>query len=94
MLELQHNYTVLLQQKEETIKLLQVRISKAQSHNEYLEQLLSNYQQALAKIKSTPVGNRERKRKLAHIETLAAGGGARKQRIRAARLTVHYCTKI
>ena len=62
MLEMQHNYSILLQQKQETIELLELQIAEAQFSKEYLEQMMSKYQQTLRKMKSTPVGNQERKR--------------------------------
>ena len=88
-LSMQYN----LEQKQKTIQLLEAQISETQSQNEKLKQLLAKHQHTIVNMKSTPVGIRERKRPLAHIETLAVGGGARKRRIRAARSAPRFCTK-
>ena len=41
ILSMQYNYTTYLEQKQETIQLLEAQISKTQSHNEKLK--LNNY---------------------------------------------------
>ena len=94
MLSMQHNYNTYLQQKQETIELLEVQLSKTQSHCKKLQQILSKNQQNIINMKSTHVGIHKHKRPLAHIETLAIGGGAQKQRILLLSSTSYYSTKI
>ena len=75
---MQHNYNTYPQQKEQTIKLLKVQIFKVHSNNEKLQEILSKHQQTIINMKSTPIEIQERKRSLAHIETLVVGGDTKK----------------
>ena len=76
MLSMQYNYNTYLEQKQETIQLLEAQIFETQSHNEKLKQILSKHQHTIINMKRTPVGIWEPRRPLAHIETLGVGGDA------------------
>lgn len=88
-----HQHQVLLH----NIATLQQRIIHLEKEAQTLQQHVEDkdgefekLQDTISRLKETPLGARERKRRFSAIETLAPKGGARKRRVSATRYILEY----